>query len=73
MSRLNHEQRQRYSAAAGEPRRYRIERNGHDFVVICFATLEAARTFAGRFGGDLMPVEAAGPAGSPTTRSPTPR
>lgn len=28
-----------------------------------FATLEAALTFAGRFGSDLMRVEAAGPAG----------
>jgi hypothetical protein len=27
--------------------------NGHDFVVFCCATLEAARTFAGRFRGRL--------------------
>lgn len=36
---------------------------GHDFAVFRFATLEAALTFAGRFGSDLMRVEAAGPAG----------
>jgi hypothetical protein len=43
---------------ARELRRYPIKRDG-----FCSTILEAARTFAGRFGGDLMPVEAAGPSG----------
>jgi hypothetical protein len=41
---------------AGELRRYRLERDGRDVVVFCFATAEAAQTFAERFGGEVMPM-----------------
>ena len=39
---------------AGEPRRYHLERGGHDFIV--FATAEAAQKFHERFGGEVLPV-----------------
>ncbi len=39
---------------AGEPRRYRLERDGRELVVFCFATAEAAQTFAERFGAELL-------------------
>jgi hypothetical protein len=42
---------------AGEPRRYRLERDGRDFTVFCFGTAEAAQAFHGRFGGELLPLD----------------
>jgi hypothetical protein len=40
----------------GAPRPYRMERDNRHYVVFCFATAEAARTFAERFGGEVLPV-----------------
>jgi hypothetical protein len=41
---------------AGEPLRYRMIRDGRELIVFCFARPEDAQTFAGRFGGELLPV-----------------
>jgi hypothetical protein len=41
---------------AGEPRRYRLERDSDEFVVFCFVTAEAAQMFHARFGGEVLPV-----------------
>jgi hypothetical protein len=41
---------------AGEPRRYRLERDGRELVVFCFAERAHAQAFAERFGGELVPV-----------------
>jgi hypothetical protein len=36
------------------PMPYHLNRDGREFVVFCFLTAEAARTFAERFGGELL-------------------
>jgi hypothetical protein len=38
------------------PMPYHLNRDDGEFVVFCFLTVEAAQTFAERFGGELMPV-----------------
>jgi hypothetical protein len=40
----------------GAPRPYHLRRDDHELVVFCFATMEAAQVFLGRFGGDLLPT-----------------
>jgi hypothetical protein len=41
---------------AGEPRRYRLERDRRDFTVFCFADPAHVQAFAERFGGEVLPV-----------------
>lgn len=42
---------------AGEPRRYRLQRDGRDFTVFCFAEVAHAQAFAERFGGELLALD----------------
>jgi hypothetical protein len=41
---------------AGAPRPYRLHRGGGKLIVFCFSDHEAAKMFAERFGGELLPV-----------------
>jgi hypothetical protein len=46
------------------PLTYHLIRENRSYVAFCFATAKAAQVFAGRFGGELLPVASRGTPGN---------